>query len=96
MPGPKKSTRKLRDSLLQVLRSRFDAHMQRHASLQWTTVQARLDSNTAKLWSLNEMEQSGGEPDVVGVDSATGECIFKDCSIQSPKGHRSECYDREA
>lgn len=70
--------------------------MQRHAGLEWTTVQAKLQSNSAKLWSLNEMEQSGGEPDVVGVDTATREFIFMDCSAQSPKERRSVCYDREA
>ena len=69
--------------------------MQRHAGLEWTTVQAKLQSNSAKLWSLNEMEQSGGEPDVVGVDTATREFIFMDCSAQSPKERRSVCYDRE-
>lgn len=85
-----------RESLLRTLRARFEAHLHRHASLEWTTVQARIESNSAKLWSLNEMEHSGGEPDVVGVDTATGECIFVDCSVQSPKGRRSVCYDREA
>jgi hypothetical protein len=87
---------KQRDGLLRTLRDRFDAHMSRHAGLVWTTVQARLESNPAKLWSLIEMEQSGGEPDVVGVDPATGEFLFMDCSLQSPKGRRSVCYDREA
>ena len=85
-----------RDGVLRTLRARFEAHMHRHGTLQWTEVQARLESNPAKLWSLNELEQSGGEPDVVGVDSATGEFIFMDCSPQSPKGRRSVCYDREA
>ena len=70
--------------------------MHRHASLEWTRVQTRLQSNNAKLWSLSEMEQSGGEPDVVDFDSATGEFVFVDCSAQSPKGRRSVCYDREA
>jgi len=95
MPKGKEITAKQRDSLLETLRARFDAHMHRHASLDWPTVRARLESNRAKLWSLNEMEQSGGEPDVVEVDK-TGECIFVDCSAQSPKGRRSVCYDREA
>ena len=82
--------------MLKTLRARFEAHMRRHAGLEWATVQARLESNSAKLWSLHEMEQSGGEPDVVGGDTATGEVIFVDCSAQSPKGRRSVCYDREA
>ena len=70
--------------------------MERHAGLQWNGVLARVEANDAKLWSLNEMEQSGGEPDVVGTDESTGECVFMDCSAQSPKGRRSVCYDREA
>ena len=96
MPKAKDLSGKQRDGLLKTLRARFEAHMQRHASLEWTTVQARLESNGGKLWSLKEMEQSGGEPDVVGVDTATGELIFVDCSTQSPEGRRSVCYDREA
>jgi hypothetical protein len=96
MPKANDLTGTQRDSLLTTLRARFEAHVQRHRGLEWTTVQARLESNGAKLWSLNEMEQSGGEPDVVGIDTATGECIFVDCSAQSPKGRRSVCYDREA
>ena len=87
---------KQRDQLLATLRARFEANMQRHAKLNWTRVQARLESAGTKLWSLNEMEQSGGEPDVVAVDATTGEFIFVDCSAQSPKGRRSVCYDREA
>jgi hypothetical protein len=70
--------------------------MQRHASLDWSAVQARLARNATKLWSLNEMESSGGEPDVISVDRATGDYVFVDCSAQSPKGRRSVCYDREA
>ena len=96
MPKAKDFTGKQRDGLLRTLRARFEAHVDRHAGIKWTTVQARLESNSAKLWVLNEMEQSGGEPDVVGVDTATGEVIFVDCSAQSPKGRRSVCYDREA
>lgn len=96
MPKTKDLTGKQRDGLLKKLMARFEAHMDRHAGLEWTTVQARLESNGAKLWSLNEMEQSGGEPDVIGVDQATGELIFVDCSLQSPKERRSVCYDREA
>lgn len=89
-------TAKQRNELVQTLKARFDDHMPHHATVQWSAVQARLEANAARLWSLNEMEQSGGEPDVVGVDAATGECIFMDCSPQSPKGRRSACYDREA
>ena len=96
MPKAKELSGKQRDVLLGTLRARFEAHAHRHAGLEWTAVRARLESNGAGLWSLNEMEQSGGEPDVVGVDSATGEFIFVDCSAQSPKGRRSVCYDHEA
>ena len=96
MPKTKDVTGKQRDGFLRTLSARFGAHMDRHASVEWTTVRARLESNSAKLWTLNEMEQSGGEPDVVGVDAATGEFIFVDCSAQSPRGRRSVCYDREA
>jgi hypothetical protein len=96
MPTAKQITGSQRDVLLRTLQARFDAHMRRHAGLEWTTVRARVEANGARLWSLNEMEQSGGEPDVVGADEATGECIFMDCSAQSPKGRRSVCYDREA
>jgi hypothetical protein len=96
MAKTREITRKQRDGLLGILQARFEAHLGRHADLEWTAVQARVESNSAKLWSLNEMEQSGGEPDVVGMDEATRECIFVDCSAQSPKGRRSACYDREA
>lgn len=96
MPKARDLTGKHREALLRTLRARFDAHMHRHARLEWSSVQVRLESNSAKLWSLNEMEQSGGEPDVVGLDVATGEFIFVDCSAQSPNGRRSVCYDREA
>jgi len=96
MPKAKDLTGKQRDALLKTLKARFEAHVQRHAGVEWATVQARLDSNSAKLWSLHEMEQSGGEPDVLGVDTTTGEIIFVDCSAQSPKERRSVCYDREA
>jgi uncharacterized protein DUF4256 len=89
-------TGKQRDDLLTTLKTRFAANADRHAGFEWTTVQSRLESSSGKLWSLNEMEQSGGEPDMVGVDEATGEFIFTDCSAQSPKGRRSVCYDREA
>jgi hypothetical protein len=96
MPKPKELTGKQREALLKTLRARFEAHPKRHANLEWTTVAARLESNSAKLWSLNEMEQSGGEPDVVDVDASTRELIFVDCSAQSPKERRSVCYDRDA
>jgi hypothetical protein len=96
MSKSKVMTAKQRDGLLNILRARFGAHMDRHVGVKWSTVEARLASNGARLWSLNEMEQSGGEPDVVGVDKASGECIFVDCSAQSPEGRRSVCYDREA
>src|SRR4051812_35960232 len=96
MPKAKDLSAKRHQGLLKTLRARFEAHADRHAGLEWGTVQKRLDSNSARLWSLSEMEQSGGEPDVVGVDTATGEIIFVDCSAQSPAGRRSLCYDREA
>jgi hypothetical protein len=84
------------DDLLETLKARFDAHMHRHAGLEWASVRARLDASRAKLRSLNEMEQSGGEPDVVSMDENPGEYVFVDCSAQSPKGRRSVCYDRDA
>lgn len=87
---------KQRDDLLGILKARFEAHANRDARLEWTAVQRRLETNSAKFRSLHEMEQSGGEPDVVDVDTATGEVIFVDCSAQSPRGRRSVCYDREA
>src|SRR5437867_9138037 len=83
-------------ALLRTIKDRFDKNMNRHQGLQWTAVQARLEANTEKLWSLNEMERTGGEPDVVGHDKKTGEYIFYDCSAESPKGRRSVCYDGEA
>src|SRR5438046_6946194 len=82
--------------LLRALKARFEKNMNRHKSLEWAKVQAKLEANNEKLWSLNEMERSGGEPDVVGFDKKTGEYIFYDCSAESPKGRRSLCYDREA
>jgi hypothetical protein len=96
MPKAKEIDGKQRDGLLKTLKARFEAHMHRHSGLEWSGVQARLASNRAKLWSLNAMEHSGGEPDVVGIDRASGEYIFVDCSAQSPKGRRSVCYDGEA
>jgi hypothetical protein len=86
---------KQREELLNILKARFEKNMNRHKGIDWTKVQAKLEANTAKLKSLNEMEKTGGEPDVVGFDKKTGEFIFYDCSIESPKGRRSVCYDRE-
>jgi len=83
-------------ALINTLRSRFEKNMSRHKGLQWANVQAKLEAATDKLWSLNEMEDTGGEPDVIGYDEKTGEYIFCDCSAESPKGRRSLCYDREA
>src|SRR6188472_2938597 len=82
--------------LLKTLKLRFEKNMNRHNSLEWTKVQAKLETNTEKLYSLNEMEITEGEPDVVGYDKKTGEFIFYDCSAESPKGRRSVCYDHEA
>src|SRR4030066_2585413 len=84
-----------REELLRALKSRFEKNMNRHKGLEWTKVQAKLEANTEKLWSLDEMERTGGEPDVVGYDKKTGETIFYDCSAESPEGRRSICYDRE-
>ena len=84
------------EKLLRVLKTRFEKNMNRHPGLEWAKVQARLEAQPAKLWSLNEMERTGGEPDVVGQDEKTGEYIFYDCSAESPEGRRNVCYDREA
>lgn len=84
-----------REELLRALKARFEKNMNRHKGLEWAEVQAKLEANPEKLWSLNEMERTGGEPDVVGYDKETGEYIFYDCSAESPKGRRSVCYDRE-
>src|SRR6202795_4934797 len=85
-----------REELLRALKARFEKNMNRHKGLEWANVQAKLEANAEKLWSLNEMERTGGGPDVVGHDKKTGEYIFYDCSAESPKGRRSVCYDREA
>jgi hypothetical protein len=85
-----------REELLRTLKARFEKNMNRHKDLEWAKVQARLEANAEKLWSLHEMERTGGEPDVVGHDKKTGEYIFYDCSDESPKARRSICYDREA
>ena len=84
-----------REELLGTLRARFDEHMARHEGIEWPAVQAKLAAETEKLWSLNEMKRTGGEPDVVGYDEKTGEYTFYDCSPESPAGRRSLCYDRE-
>src|SRR5262245_18910527 len=92
----KKLAPEQREELLRVLKARFEKNMSRHKGLEWAKVQAKLEANTEKLWSLNEMERTGGEPDVVGHDKKTGEYIFYDCSAVSRKGRRSVCYDGEA
>ena len=84
-----------REELLRALKARFEKNINRHKGLEWNKVQARWEVNTEKLWSLNEMERTGGEPDVVGHDKKTGEYIFYDCSAETPKGRISVCYDRE-
>lgn len=94
---PKKDlSPKQRDELFKILKARFEKHATRHKGMDWEKVQARLETKTDKLWSLNEMERSGGEPDVMGYDKKTGEYVFVDCSQESPKGRRSICYDHEA
>jgi len=97
---PKKTKNELsptqREELLCVLKIRFEKNMNRHKGIEWTKVKAKLELNSEKLWSLNEMERTGGEPDVVGFDKKTGEYIFFDCSAESPTERRGLCYDREA
>ena len=85
-----------KEELLNELKQRFEKNMGRHAGIKWADVQAKLEASSEKLWSLAEMERTGGEPDVVGFDKKTGEYIFYDCSAESPKGRRSLCYDRRA
>lgn len=85
-----------REELLGILKARFEENMIRHKGLEWDKVQARLEAGPEKLWSLNDMERTGGEPDVVGLDQTTGEYIFYDCSAETPKGRRNVCYDRAA
>jgi hypothetical protein len=85
-----------REELLRALKARFEKNMNRHIGLEWANVQAKLEADREKLWSLHEMEKTSGEPDVVGYDEETGEYIFNDCSAESPKGRRSVCYDNEA
>src|SRR5215475_6854867 len=92
----KKLSPKQREELLSALKARFEKNRNRHQGVEWAKVQAKLEANPEKLWSLNEMESTGGEPDVVGHDKKTGAYVFYDCSAESPKGRRSICYDREA
>jgi Protein of unknown function (DUF4256) len=87
---------KQREQLLAALKGRFEKNLNRHKGLDWAKVRSRLEANAEKLWSLNEMERTGGEPDMVGHDKKTGEYVFYDCSAESPKGRTSFCYDREA
>jgi hypothetical protein len=100
MKNPKSTNKNLsakeRDELLTTLKTRFAKNMNRHKGLDWSNVQTKLEANPEKLWSLNEMERTGGEPDIVAHDKKTGAYIFYDCSAESPKGRRSLCYDRQA
>lgn len=96
MKTKKELSPKQREELLGTLQARFEKNRRRHEGLDWAKVRARLEANAEKLWSLGEMERTGGEPDVVGQDKKTGEYIFVDCSPQSPEGRVSLCYDREA
>jgi hypothetical protein len=100
MAKSKSNKRKLspeqREELFLVLRARFEKNMSRHKGIEWAKVQAKLEANPERLWSLDEMESTGGEPDVIGYDKKTGEYIFYDCSAETPKGRRSICYDHEA
>jgi hypothetical protein len=96
MENKKKLSPEQHKELIGILKARFEKNMVRHKGLDWAEVQSKLEKDPAKLWSLNEMERTGGEPDVGGHDKTTGEYIFYDCSAESPKGRRSVCYDREA
>lgn len=93
--SPKELSAKQREELFSILKARFEKNSNRHTGLEWAKVKAKLDAQSEKLWSLNEMERTGGEPDVVGCDKKTGEFVFFDCSAESPKGRTSVCYDRE-
>src|SRR5690606_31763637 len=95
-PSQQKLAAKDRDTLLSTLEARFEENLSRHKGIKWAKVRARLEENPGKLWSLHEMERTGGEPDVIGHDKKSGEFVFCDCSPQSPKGRRSVCYDRDA
>jgi hypothetical protein len=92
----KELSREQRKELLETLKARFEKNINRHKGIEWARVEAKLEANAEKLWSLSEMERTGGEPDVVGHDKKTGEYTFYDCSAESPKDRRSLCYDREA
>jgi len=96
MQKTKDITEEQREELLKTLKARFEKNMNFHQGLEWAKVQAKLEGKPEKLWSLNEMERTGGEPDVVGYENKTGEYLFYDCSAESPKGRRSLCYDRQA
>jgi uncharacterized protein DUF4256 len=96
MGNKKKSPSAQYKELLGTLKNRFDKNMNRHKGLDWSAIQTKLEANNEKLWSLNEMEKTGGEPDVIGFNKKTGEYFFYDCSAESPKGRRSICYDHEA
>src|SRR5581483_5911578 len=91
----KELSAKQREELLRVLKARFEKNLNRHPGLEWARVQAKLQANADKLWSLSEMERTGGEPDVVGQDQKTGAYLFYDCSAETPEGRTSVCYDRE-
>ncbi len=95
MGNKKELSPEQREALLRALKARFEKNMNRHKGIEWAKIQTKLETNTEKLWSLNEMERTGGEPDVVGHDTKTGEYIFYDCSQESPPGRKSVCYDRE-
>lgn len=94
--GKNKLTAAASSALLDILKARFEKNMNRHKGMAWEKVEAKLEENPGKLWSLNEMEETGGEPDVVGYDKKTGEYVFYDCAAESPKGRRSTCYDHAA
>src|SRR6478736_1428744 len=94
--GKKKLSPEQHNELLKTLKTRFEKNMKRHKGIDWSDVQAKLEKNADKLWSLNEMEMTGGEPDVVAFDKKSGEYVFYDCSAESPKGRRSFCYAHEA
>ncbi len=96
MKSNKKLSAEEREKVLKTLKDRFENNMSRHRGLEWARVQAKLHADAEKMWSLNEMERTGGEPDVIGYDPKSGEFVFCDCSAESPKGRRSLCYDREA
>lgn len=96
MNSEKKFSREQHEEILSTLKDRFEKNMNRHKGLKWSEIKIKLEGDAEKLWSLNEMEQTGGEPDVVGYDNKSGEYVFYDCSAESPKGRRNVCYDREA